>query len=492
MFNGITRSNISNFLSSNSNKIYIGVALTACAACIATIFIKARPTAPEAVITAPPLEDTSSAAEPQTNDLDLKVAAFKKARSACQKEKAKQEKTQLEIQNLLQRNAQLTSSIKTKQQEHQVLMEPLYHGAFDPTSLRKGSALEASIQELTNEQSKVKKELKKYPQHLIERAKATLDEPAKAAEKAHKIALQKLQKNARKALEEHAQEAPDAPIASAEDLRTFAATHPQRPGPLSIRTDFADLQGRRPTMEDAHLIKETKEGSLFAVFDGHGGSDVARFAAKRVDQLFFPLLKKHNSNVRAAFTELFDIIESEIKSHPKWDSQGSTAVVSFVDPKTKKIFTATIGDSEATIYRQFSENQTKAIPLSCIRNWTSEKDKARLLDIQPERAPLNGDPKHIRWPAPWYGVNVSRALGDEELKKAPSALIHKPKITVQDLYPNDTIVIACDGLKDYTSEKEVISVLNRFPDDRAKRLVQFAFSQKRSTDNITAMVLSVR
>lgn len=44
------------------------------------------------------------------------------------------------------------------------------------------------------------------------------------------------------------------------------------------------MQGWRCSMEDAHLCKEVKipntneKGMIFAVFDGHGGKEVAEYA----------------------------------------------------------------------------------------------------------------------------------------------------------------------------------------------------------------------
>jgi len=42
------------------------------------------------------------------------------------------------------------------------------------------------------------------------------------------------------------------------------------------------MQGWRTNMEDAHIIKEnlTEDTALFAVFDGHGGKEVAKFVEK--------------------------------------------------------------------------------------------------------------------------------------------------------------------------------------------------------------------
>lgn len=50
------------------------------------------------------------------------------------------------------------------------------------------------------------------------------------------------------------------------------------------------MQGWRCSMEDAHITQEIelpdgKKGMLFAVFDGHGGKEVAIFAEKHFKRL---------------------------------------------------------------------------------------------------------------------------------------------------------------------------------------------------------------
>ncbi len=311
---------------------------------------------------------------------------------------------------------------------------------------------------------------------------------------------QKLLKNANKAIEEHKGES----VATVEEVQNSSRKNSL---PISIEHAESHEQGKRPSMEDASFHVKTSDGYLTGVFDGHGGKEVAQHVSQRAQELFFDLLRKNEKDVRATFTELFNLIEEEIKTHRDWDYQGSTAVLSFVDPVLGKIFTATIGDSEATIYRNFP-GATKAIPLSCVRNWGSSKDKERLLKRvdQNHRADwektMQTRIKHVRFDG--YGpnrfgggVNVSRAMGDEGLKRplgANSPLIHKPKITMQNLLPGDRIVIACDGLKDFTTEKEIINVLDKNKDNSraaAQQLVRFALNEKKSTDNITALVLSV-
>ena len=74
-----------------------------------------------------------------------------------------------------------------------------------------------------------------------------------------------------------------------------------------VRFAVSAMQGWRMNMEDAHisLPKLTENVGLFAVFDGHGGAEVAKFCNK-----YFPseLLKNANfklGNYKAALEETF-------------------------------------------------------------------------------------------------------------------------------------------------------------------------------------------
>lgn len=47
------------------------------------------------------------------------------------------------------------------------------------------------------------------------------------------------------------------------------------------------MQGWRINMEDAHIanLKFEEDGNLFAVFDGHGGQEVALYAKEHLENL---------------------------------------------------------------------------------------------------------------------------------------------------------------------------------------------------------------
>lgn len=307
------------------------------------------------------------------------------------------------------------------------------------------------------------------------------------------VAMQKMWKNAGKAVKEHqAGESSGVYIASC----AFLEANEQ---PLNFAFFEAEAQGPRPTMEDAHFFKRIEQGVLTGVFDGHGGQEVAKYASEMFQKKFSAVLAKSHGQVHQAFEELIHEIHQEIAKKQDWSFMGSTAVVCFVDEDTQLIYTATLGDSEANIYRETTGGM-KSIPLSCVRDWSSTKDAARAAQAlgYPQIAdewPKAENPKALRYPHPHYGINVSRALGDVSLTGTEErpGVIHKPKITVNRLQVGDKLILACDGLKDYVPEDEIAKLvaLNAAHENLAERLVQHAVNVRRAKDNVTVLAVNV-
>jgi serine/threonine protein phosphatase PrpC len=312
--------------------------------------------------------------------------------------------------------------------------------------------------------------------------------------------MQKMWKNAKKAIEEH--EGKEEIYASPEEsLPPMALLVDAAPlTPLQLIHHVAEAQGVRDTMEDAHFFKEIEQGTITGILDGHGGSAVATHASTLFQEKFSAALTKAQGNVHEAFETVIHEIHEDIASHRNWDKIGSTAVLSFIDKNTHLIYTATLGDSEANVYRKI-DGELKSIPLSCVRDWSSRKDaqRAAIALNRPKIAkqwPLI-HPKVLRFPSSRYGVNVSRAFGDVDLTGTVEhpGVIHKPKITVNQLKPGDTLILACDGLKDYVSETTIAALLALpFPEEdtstiAAALLVNYALLSSR--DNISVMAIKV-
>lgn len=302
-------------------------------------------------------------------------------------------------------------------------------------------------------------------------------------------AMQKMWKNTHKAILEHNKKE-DVYIKDIFSIQVIANAPLE---PLTATYNAAIAQGIRPSMEDAHLIMETPQAVMGAVFDGHGGDEVAKYACFRFQERFFSSLEENEGHIYQSFERLIHEIQEDIAQHREWDTVGSTALICYIDKETHLIYTATLGDSEANIYRKVDSGRLQSIPLSCVRDWSSKKDAHRVALVKQDICidmdwVDNPQPKLLRYPGGNTGLNVSRSFGDMQYHPVVS---HKPKITVNQLKPGDLLILACDGLKDYVSEKEIIEQLIEHKQDLtvSEQLVRYALYDKRSTDNITVVAI---
>lgn len=265
----------------------------------------------------------------------------------------------------------------------------------------------------------------------------------------------------------------------------------------------AQAQGKRKTMEDAHFATAIGEsGFLMGVFDGHGGDTVANFVNSAFADIFSNKLQELK-NVKLAFEQSCIEIQDQLNKMNSETSQftGSTGVVSYIDRDTNLIYTATLGDSEANIYRQ-ENGVLKSIPLSTVRDWESAADLKRGDRMNPGISNWffkdTGEEKtRVKLKTLKMGINVSRAFGDTmytgsgEFENTP-VISQKPKVTVNKLMPGDRVVLCCDGLKDYASEDLIVGRVGETPDvsQLAQRLLDLAF-ERNTTDNVTVLALGV-
>lgn len=89
-------------------------------------------------------------------------------------------------------------------------------------------------------------------------------------------------------------------------------------GPGAIRYGVSEMQGWRMHMEDAHITKpEVGRGSgmfsIFAVFDGHGGQEVAKFSSKYMTREFERILADKKGDFEAALPLAFHRIDTMLR-----------------------------------------------------------------------------------------------------------------------------------------------------------------------------------
>ena len=261
---------------------------------------------------------------------------------------------------------------------------------------------------------------------------------------------------------------------------------------ISLNSTFehgiAHMQGKRSTMEDAHISVDPlcDEGtSLFALFDGHGGSDIADYAAQNIQQAVersttFP------DDLTNTLHNAFDYLDQQLAQEPlKYIAfgSGSTAVVALI--QNNQLYNAHVGDSRAVL----SQNG-RAVPLTNDHKPDRPDEKDRIEDAG---GFVGGDPARV-----CGSLAVSRAFGDLALRDA--GVIATPETTHVTLTPQDEfLLLACDGVfeEDMTNQQAIDFVresLAHYTGDpqavqkAAQELIEEAYNRG-SRDNISALVI---
>lgn len=83
----------------------------------------------------------------------------------------------------------------------------------------------------------------------------------------------------------------------------------------AVKYGGSAMQGWRRTMEDAHLAQtsmpDDPSTAIFGVFDGHGGSEVAKFCQRYMAQEFSRL--KQADDVEEALTKVFHRMDEMLR-----------------------------------------------------------------------------------------------------------------------------------------------------------------------------------
>jgi len=207
-------------------------------------------------------------------------------------------------------------------------------------------------------------------------------------------------------------------------------------------------------MEDAHISEATftSNSSLFAVFDGHGGAEVAKFCGK----YFGPTLKKNpkfanETDIAGALVDTFlemdtlltmpehrqELLSLKNEAGDGESMAGCTANVVLIFKG--KIYCANAGDSRCILWgaaRKVVELSTDHKPDLPVEKERISKAGGFIIEGR-----VNGN------------LNLSRALGDLEYKKNPQLqpweqlISGKPDVEVRDLKSDDNfLVMGCDGI----------------------------------------------
>ncbi|KAK7048343.1 putative general substrate transporter [Favolaschia claudopus] len=230
-----------------------------------------------------------------------------------------------------------------------------------------------------------------------------------------------------------------------------------------------EMQGWRITMEDAHAIVLDLDGekddsnTFFAVYDGHGGSTVARFAGQNVHQRLVKEEAYKESRYDEALKRAFLGTDEDLLANPAHtrDPSGATAVAALVTKD--KIYVANAGDSRSVL-----SVKGEVKPLSFDHKPSNEVEKTR----------ISGAGGYIEFGRVNGNLALSRALGDFEFKKnynmppEKQIITSDPDITCHDITDEDEfLVLACDGIWDCLSSQQVVNFI-RYQVSEGKNLTE--------------------
>ena len=229
-----------------------------------------------------------------------------------------------------------------------------------------------------------------------------------------------------------------------------------------LEVGFCEEKGVRPTMEDTHIVipdlnKEFKikgeKMALFAVFDGHGGDN----AAKCAKEIFPGILVKDQEfmtgNYERSLHNAFLKTDQEIMKRSEKEQwfNGCTAVVALV--VGKRIYTANLGDAEATLASKIGKEKITALPLSTKHNPTDESEKLRIEQAggQVIYGRINGT------------LAVSRSFGDYQFKYPYNKALKDyvsviPSLQMTPIGKNNPfLLISCDGLYEKFDYEQLVT-----------------------------------
>ncbi len=265
----------------------------------------------------------------------------------------------------------------------------------------------------------------------------------------------------------------------------------------SVTTYLYEARGRRFTMEDTHIVEEDALGdgstALFAIFDGHGGSEVSMYLEEHFVTIFresFEKVKDDDNAYQEALRIAFKESDIALQKHKPWRG-GSTGVVALLVNNTDW-YIANCGDSEAVIYRHGGCESEALSSTRCITKKHTPQDMEetnRIIDAG--GCVLFGRVDGC--------LAVTRSFGDFEYVSRygsrKGVVIADPYIAHHPASEDDVLILACDGLWDVFSYEAAV----RFCDDILLRndtsvnvaecLVESAINERKSTDNVSVIVI---
>jgi len=219
-----------------------------------------------------------------------------------------------------------------------------------------------------------------------------------------------------------------------------------------FRVGVAEMNGKRPSMEDAHVIHSQANWGFFCVLDGHSGSECSTFIAKRLYEELEKSSKPPEDD--EALKALALRLDEEFLSSGQ--SSGSTATFAIVTVPAEaggryQLRIGNIGDSRVLLARSdgtLVEGQGTDGGLTTDHkpNYKGELERINR---------TGGTVTTIQGVARVLGeLAVSRAFGDARFKETGGPGLDErpvtanPELVTLECDPTDFLVLVCDGISE--------------------------------------------
>jgi|Transcript_28960 integrin-linked kinase-associated serine/threonine phosphatase 2C len=273
-------------------------------------------------------------------------------------------------------------------------------------------------------------------------------------------------------------------------------------------------KGMRRQMEDEYLIStslkehcpglpEARDFALLAIFDGHGGKQVAMFIktylavelANAFDAEDGPRDEKlSDKKLKKAVEASFQRLDSRIASELTGCYDGCTACVLLINAEV--CVCANLGDTMAYLCRHNADSEIQAIPLQMRQHkcWMM-KEKERILRAggAVENGRINGV------------LEVSRAFGDITLKKFGVLCTPEYMKFRIDREKDQFVLIGCDGFWNAWTPAEALEMAQEVIESEVARsereedevdlrnccreIVQHVIEEKKAQDNVSVVLV---
>ena len=234
----------------------------------------------------------------------------------------------------------------------------------------------------------------------------------------------------------------------------------------------SDTMGRRPSMEDACVAYGEFAGigtQYYAIFDGHGGSEVSSYCAQNMHTLISDYYENGNSFIAATKKAIKEVSDFAVS---RWPQAGSTAAIAIIDDDV--LYTANVGDSRIILIHN---GKAKRLSIDHKAVLPEETDAIIRRGGRIEGGRVNGI------------LMLSRAIGDGTVAKY---ITSEPFMTQTVLRDNAKLILACDGVWDVMDDQYAADIFLQVknPEDAAFAIQEEAM-KKGTMDNVSVICVDL-